>query len=153
MSDSLTRTLEKSDAVLSACLSGDEFLGSWMLSEVWQLLLWVLLLRLHSSESWKVPFPWSPFHSLLDDFFSNFKDLVEAVQSKNADLFFSAKKFGYTFYPNIPLTIMVDIVIQVRCVSTLIPTVCSSCHSFHYTYPRVLCFPSCVIYIKSSKKV
>ena len=59
-----------------------------MLSAVWQLLLWVLLLRLHSSESWKVPFPGSLFHSLLDEFFSTFKDLVEAVQRKKAVLFF-----------------------------------------------------------------
>lgn len=103
--------LEKSDAQLWMCLSGDEFLGSCMLSAVWQLLLWVLLLRLHSSESWKVPFPGSPFHSVLAEFFSTLKDLVEAVQWKKAVLFFQQNISCYTVCLNIPLIIIVYIVI------------------------------------------
>lgn len=54
------------------------FLGVLSAPGQGQLLLWVPLLRLPSSESSELPLPGSPGHSLLEEFLRTFKDLDEA---------------------------------------------------------------------------
>lgn len=87
MSLSLIRPSGNSARPSWASFSSSVLLESRLLSATGQPLLWVPLLRLHSSESSELPLLGSLGHSLLEDVLRPFNDLDEATKKKST--FFS----------------------------------------------------------------
>lgn len=92
MSLSLMRPSGNSARTSWASFSSTVLLQSCLLSATGQPLLWVPLLRLHSSESSELPLLGSLGHSLLEDVLRTFKDLDEATKKKSTFLHMTQKQ-------------------------------------------------------------